>query len=268
MMHFATKRNKERMKVTTIALFDWDDTLFPTTPCIADGLIGSNGLRDWKGHYFVAKNVDVSTYTEIGYRAYNILSNHIKVYGASNVFIITNGGRDWPRISLRHLSCLLYEENEKQNNVYLDILNLLNRTKITVESAQFLFGWKYPKDSNLWKLLAFKAVVAGKMKSIYNKMRMTNNKNGEYVKFITFGDRMTDHQSLSECIENKAFQKELKEKNVSVQHKKYTFKQQPSLKEHYQRIFELSLEIPTVEYLTMTFIKNQNQNNCYFTKHF
>eukprot|EP01084_Bolivina_argentea_P096939 174250_1 len=125
------------MRARTLVLFDWDDTLFPTSSCCKDGLLRSNGLRGWSRDQ-IKPNIDRDQYTNIGHLVHSILVHFIRTYGASALNIVTNGSDQWVQTSLRHLSYLL----GGRRNVFLNILHLLQRHDITIISAQHQWAHK------------------------------------------------------------------------------------------------------------------------------
>eukprot|EP01084_Bolivina_argentea_P313080 542140_1 len=233
------------MKATTIVFWDWDDTLFPTTACSNDGLIAKGGLKEWNIN-LLSSYINISKYKNISTLVYNTLSNYIKTYGPSNINIITNGGNNWPQLSLYHLSKIL------NDNMYLNILKLLKLFNINIVSARHKYSKYNPMNPNKWKYNAFQNILSNTM----NKLSYDS-----YLKFITIGDRECDHTSLTKCI-NKDFNTKLKQYNIYIIHEALKLKEQTSLIQFHNQILKLHNNKPKDEYFTKEFrsINNQNQS--------
>ena len=127
-------------KVKYLVIFDWDDTLFPTT-----------ALRINEG-----QSVPASDLYNLGLSVYKLLDKYIARFGSENLCIVTNGRKSWVLDSLKMVSDLYqayFEENddeseqkEKGQNYFAAIYNtLISSHPIPVISAQDEFANRYPQ---------------------------------------------------------------------------------------------------------------------------
>ena len=111
----------------SLIIFDWDDTLLPTS------FLAPRGIFD-----------DESELNEKDQAKINILEDSVQklltlAITKGDVYIITNAGDGWVDFSAK--------------KYYPNILELLN--KITVISAREVYEDKYPEDSKKWKIESF-----------------------------------------------------------------------------------------------------------------
>ena len=147
--------------INTVFIFDWDDTLIPTSFLSPHGYYNENKKLTKKELQKIAISEEY---------AYKILSKSI-FKGA--VYIITNSGPGWVEYS-----CKKY---------YPSIVPLLD--KIKTISARGEYERQYPGDSKLWKLLAFSS-----MTNDFNKELITNIICvGDNIIEIEAGHTLSDH---------------------------------------------------------------------------
>jgi len=122
-----------------LVVFDWDDTLFPTSTCIK------------RRHPMSLMHLD-----KLGKGIYALLRRYIELFGSGNIYIVTNGAKGWIRNSLTWLHCLC----GGSCRWWLAILRLLD-TKLSCRliSARHLHSTLHPGRSTLWKFLVFNALV-------------------------------------------------------------------------------------------------------------
>ena len=127
-------------RVKYLVIFDWDDTLFPTSA------FTSNGGTD-----LIVKDL-----LNLGKSVYKLLDEYIARFGAKNVFIVTNGKKSWVLNSLKLLSdiCRPYfeemneemEQNQREQDYFAAILNtFISSRSIPVISAQEEFAHRFPQ---------------------------------------------------------------------------------------------------------------------------
>ena len=124
--------NNFKKNYNSIFLFDWDDTLFPTSYLSVNGIYNGSLIKLTKKEFQNIKRLEI--YVR------EILSMSIE---RGKVFIVTNSSKGWVEAS-----CKKY---------YNSILPLLNKIKII--SCREIFDGKLPIKSNLWKLLIFNYII-------------------------------------------------------------------------------------------------------------
>ena len=107
--------------MTTIIIFDWDDTLFPTT------------------HLNKNKFIDQKTLRTIDLAVYSLLSRALL---NGKVFLITNASLEWVNDSTQKLP----------------LIRSLLRSSVGLISARDNYSW-YANDINVWKQLAFDDLI-------------------------------------------------------------------------------------------------------------
>ena len=134
-----------------IVIFDFDDTLFPTTVLFKHLMIN---IKD--------KNVNKRDLMQLAILSQLILSTlkqYLSIYGQDNIFIVTNGPNQWIEQALNCVIVLCAKYQIK--NSYEAILELQRNGKIKTISARdddnhFV---RYPKQTLLWKHLTFQKIV-------------------------------------------------------------------------------------------------------------
>ena len=111
----------------SIIIFDWDDTLFPTSSLTKKGLYIDNKELTEKEKEKISKLEEL---------VLNILTLSIE---KGDTFIITNAGKGW----VEYTSMKYYPR----------IKNVLEKIKII--SARENYENEYPNDSQMWKMLSF-----------------------------------------------------------------------------------------------------------------
>ena len=119
--------NIEKKKSNSIIIFDWDDTLLPTSFLVSKGILTPN-MKFSK--YETQKILELEEL---------ILQLLTLAVNKGNVYIITNADKCWVEYS----SKLIYPR----------ILNIMQKIKII--SAKNKYQEKYPGDSRKWKIKAF-----------------------------------------------------------------------------------------------------------------
>ena len=119
--------NNKDKKYNNIIIFDWDDTLLPTS-FLSPGGIFSPNIKLTKD--------DTLKLIELEKIVHKILTNAIQ---KGDVFIITNAGKGWVEFSA--------------SRFYPNIVDIL--PKINIISARAEYENAFPGESNKWKIQAF-----------------------------------------------------------------------------------------------------------------
>ena len=119
--------NNEEKKYNSIIIFDWDDTLLPTSFLVSKGIFESD-IEYTK--YEKQKLIELEDL---------ILQLLTLAVDKGDVYIITNADKGWVEYSSRIF--------------YPSLSNILKKIKII--SAKSKFQDKYPDDSRLWKINTF-----------------------------------------------------------------------------------------------------------------
>lgn len=128
-----------------MVIFDWDDTLFPTTEFIKK-----------------SKPMSIENLYKWGSRVFELLKLYIDTFGAQNVYIITNGDKGWIEYSLQMASKQFQILNNCRSpfkpcllDYFISIKSLLQVYRIKTISARSLYQDEYPKQSKTWKEYTF-----------------------------------------------------------------------------------------------------------------
>ncbi|CAH6421124.1 Hypothetical protein KVN_LOCUS147 [uncultured virus] len=121
----------------SIIIFDWDDTLFPTTWLTNNGINLVDPIVQYKYLIFFSK---------LDLILFKLLSNATKI---SKVIIVTNAMEKWVKLSLTILP------NTK----------LLVKNKIQIISARDKYNKILPMNSNIWKKLIFEKIISNEFNS-------------------------------------------------------------------------------------------------------
>lgn len=145
---------KQSFNKQYIVIFDWDDTLYPTS------IITNNEKQ----------SQPIQLLLTFGKRLYELLSYYIKMFGANNIYIITNATKYWPLRSMQMLSLIymkqvIKDNNNEQHKLYQDInyfsaiYALISILKIKIISANYHYSDQFPNVPLIWKIKTFQAVT-------------------------------------------------------------------------------------------------------------
>eukprot|EP00485_Elphidium_margaritaceum_P016957 CAMPEP_0202726644 /NCGR_PEP_ID=MMETSP1385-20130828/184718_1 /ASSEMBLY_ACC=CAM_ASM_000861 /TAXON_ID=933848 /ORGANISM="Elphidium margaritaceum" /LENGTH=278 /DNA_ID=CAMNT_0049392869 /DNA_START=83 /DNA_END=919 /DNA_ORIENTATION=+ len=180
-----------------IAIFDWDDTLFPTF------------AKCKKQHDF-----SLAELHQHGVIMYQTLCRYVELCGRQNVYIVTNGGKGWVRNSLTSIA---YEYSHKLHQALQRTHNVLDQAikqnpfemlhrllfdqefsfPIVVMSAQHFYKTLHPHqtlpvDPTQWKLFTFKCLLDSKLKRIDHNQCLVD------LQILSVGDGPAEyHASMS-----------------------------------------------------------------------
>ena len=118
-------------KYKTLIIFDWDDTLFPTSWTVSNGIDLSDSS---------IQNKYIVYFSRLDMLLYKLLTTCLK-YGT--VFIVTNAVIRWIQVS---------------SNMLPNTQKVINNN-IKIVSARDLYQEKYPSQMDLWKKLVFDELV-------------------------------------------------------------------------------------------------------------
>ena len=144
---------QSKLSTKRMIIFDWDDTLFPTTTTVTNQI-----------------ELTLTELYTFGAKLYKLLTTYIDSFGGDNIYIITNGGDGWIQYSLNQSSSRFQElVNQKYNgspsdkkevspkmkDYFKSILAIFKIYRIRTISARHLYGHQYPGETTRWKELAF-----------------------------------------------------------------------------------------------------------------
>lgn len=183
-------------KYKTLIIFDWDDTLFPTSWVVENNIDLSDSDTQTKFMIF---------FSRLDILLYNLLSTCLK-YG--DVFIVTNAAIKWVQIS---------------SSVLPRIQKIINK-HITVVSARDRYQKEYNDRIDIWKKLTFQDLISynfdkrkhqhvisigdaehefNALTDLYNTSSITKHRLLKTIRFIRMPsfDTLTDQlQVLDSCI--------------------------------------------------------------------
>jgi len=136
---FTQTQQSQAITKKDLVIFDWDDTIFPTTACIRNNQ--------------VIPDADLEIF---GKAAYELLVNFINVYSAENIYIVTNGASGWVSKSLEIMS-----GRQTTGTDYWTAIKQLLATTLEghVISARSMYETSYPKQTAVWKTLVFQQIA-------------------------------------------------------------------------------------------------------------
>ena len=135
----------------TLVILDWDDTLHPTSAC-------QSGSK-----------LDIELIRKFCLSVYETLLTMIRLYGSSNIYIVSNADKLWIEKCLNKLS----------GGYFVNIYHLISLYQIQIISAKNQFSGQFPGDSTFWKEMVLKQLVEKHhTKYVQNENKLiTKNKN-------------------------------------------------------------------------------------------
>jgi len=227
-----TAQRQRPAKQKCIVIFDWDDTLFPTTTIV---------FNDNKG-------VSAGKLRELGEAVYNLLAKYLKTFGAQNVFIVTNGSKSWvlhslKMISQRYQACFDGTDDEKgrSEDYFAAIYNtLISSNSIPVVSAQDEYKYRYPQQPTLWKTLAFKSIV----KAYFNLYSSSDN---NIYCIISIGDSEDEFKASFEAKQMISTMNRLNRNNNIARLHRIKLKEEPTINEMVNQMASLMKEAEVLQ---------------------
>ena len=165
-----------------IAIFDWDNTLIPTTQMFTNKSAINSAMT-------------LKQLESIGKMMYQILAKYISLYGAENMFIVTNASsQKWIYFSLHCLNTIYKQKSTSQKisekRTYFEkISDLLLNQEISIYSAHQLYSERFPNQTTLWKSLVFTQIVTDRF--ICDCDRLSSNDTTKYS-ILSIGDSMDE----------------------------------------------------------------------------
>eukprot|EP01084_Bolivina_argentea_P196603 337023_1 len=164
-----------------IILWDWDDTLYPTTSLIK------------KRTTYVQNDVQTdieNNLKQLSELLLKLLTIYLSTFGQSNIFIITNGEQNWVLQSLQTAINYCNKYNI-ENHQFKTIFELILSGKIKTISANYLYSNQYPKQTMLWKYFVFQQII---------NERFANN--DEQCVIVCIGDSFDEYNASKKAISN------------------------------------------------------------------
>jgi len=230
--HNVLSRRRSRSKVTqkTIVIFDWDDTLFPTSSVVCQQ----------------EKHITVGDLQNLGRRTYELLGKYIDVFGANNVFIVTNGSKTWVLDSLKEMSRVYQvsfegvdDQQERKKDYWAALYNSLISLQLKIFSAKALYAEDHPQQPTLWKTLVFKSIV----KEHFNLYSGSDN---NIYCIISIGDSENEFMASYEAKQMIATMNRLNRNNNIARLHRIKLKEEPTMKEMVNQIASLMKEADTL----------------------
>ena len=125
-----------------LVIFDWDDTIFPTTALLR-----------------TKEQLTAIQWEEFGKAAYEMIVTAIQLFSAKNIYIVTNAGNQWVQQSIHVVMAKVLNEDIRPQ--YWFQIKQLVSTALNghVISARALQEAANPKQATLWKKWTFKQLA-------------------------------------------------------------------------------------------------------------
>jgi hypothetical protein len=189
-----SNNTKINLYLTNIIIFDWDDTLFPTS------WLNTNDIK------LNEENVNVTYkiyFQELDKSIYNLLKSYNKI---STIYIVTNASMKWIKASLNTLPLTR---------------KLIIKENIRIISSRDMYSKKNNSITE-WKLNTFESIINNDLKNIFAI------KNKEIIlNIISMGDAVYEYialVNLHDILKKKIDEK----KNINFYLKNIRFKHQPN----------------------------------------
>ena len=125
-----------------LLIFDWDDTIFPTTALLK-----------------TKEPLTAIQLEEFGKSAYEVIVTAIQLFSAENIYIVTNAGNQWVQQSIDVVMKMFWNQNTR-SEYWFQIKQLLATTfNGHVISARALQEAAYPNQTTLWKKWTIKQLA-------------------------------------------------------------------------------------------------------------
>jgi len=226
-----------------VVIFDWDDTLFPTSAWISTERKGSK----------LNESADLASLRRVGRAVYDLLAYYLKLFGAKNVRVVTNGTKSWVLKSLQQCSrryrelCAENSENgedEKDEkcadtdadaDYWAAIFNSFESLDILVSSARDMHGQKFPQHGASWKMRTFKSIA----KRHFNLFSSSDN---NVYSMVSIGDSEDEFVASFETKRMLETQNLLNRNNNVVRLHRVKLKKHPRIEDILSQIAMLTVE--------------------------
>merc|ERR1719361_2932989 len=229
-MNHMNRRSRTTVTQKTIVIFDWDDTLFPTTSVVCKQ----------------EKHITVGDLQSLGHSIYKMLGKYIDTFGANNVFIVTNGSSNWVLESLKEMSRVyqvsfqgIDDEQERRKDYWAAIYNSLVSLKLRIVSAKALYSQDHPQQPTLWKTLVFKSIV----KEHFNLYSGSDN---NIYSIISIGDSEDEYVASHEAKQMILTMNRLNRNNNIARLHRIKLKEEPTIAEMVNQVASLMKEADTL----------------------
>jgi len=231
------------IKHRRVVIFDWDDTLFPTSA--------------WIQRSKLNKSAGLAALRKLGKAVYDLLAYYLKLFGAKNVRVVTNGTKSWVLKSLQQCSqryrklCAESEEeksdsasvstasastaSEADADYFAAIYNSFMSLDILVSSARDMHGQDFPQHGASWKMRAFKSIV----KRHFNLFSSSDN---NVYSMVSIGDSEDEFVASFETKRMVETQNRLNRNNNIVRLHRVKLKKHPRLEDILSQIAMLTVE--------------------------
>jgi len=221
------------IKHRRMVIFDWDDTLFPTTT--------------WTVRTKLKKSATLPALHRVGKAVYDVLAHYLKLFGAKNVRVVTNGTKSWVLSSLKQCSrryrklCARSHQNVNDEKIDADadyfaaIYNSFISLDILVSSARDLHGKAFPKHGSTWKMRAFKSIA----KRHFNLFSSSDN---NVYSIVSIGDSEDEFVASFEAKLMLETQNRLNRNNNVVRLHRVKLKDRPRVQDILSQIAMLMVE--------------------------
>merc|ERR1719361_3145329 len=230
-MNHMNRRSRTTVTQKTIVIFDWDDTLFPTTSVVCKQ----------------EKHITVGDLQSLGHSIYKLLGKYIETFGANNVFIVTNGSSNWVLESLKEMSRVyqvsfqgIDDEQERRKDYWAAIYNSLVSLKLRIVSAKALYSQDHPQQPTLWKTLVFKSIV----KEHFNLYSGSDN---NIYCIISIGDSENEFIASFGAKQMISTMNRLNRNNNIARLHRIKLKEEPTIQEMVNQIASLMKEAETLQ---------------------
>jgi len=209
------------IKHRRVCIFDWDDTLFPTSAWISDGKLN--------------KSATLRALRSIGKAVYDLLAYYLRLFGAKNVRVVTNGTKSWVLKSLRQCSSRYRELTSDPADYFAAIYNSFVSLDILVSSARDMHGKDFPQHGVSWKIHAFKSIA----KRHFNLFSSSDN---NVYSLVSIGDSEDEFVASFETKRMLETQNQLNRNNNIVRLHRVKLKKDPRLEDLLSQIAMLMVE--------------------------
>merc|ERR1719242_2295301 len=229
-MNHMNRRSRTTVTQKTIVIFDWDDTLFPTTSVVCKQ----------------EKHITVGDLQSLGHSIYKMLGKYIETFGANNIFIVTNGSSNWVLESLKEMSRVyqvsfegIDDQNERGKDYWAAIYNSLISLKLRIVSAKALYSQDHHQQPTLWKTLVFKSIV----KEHFNLYSGSDN---NIYSIISIGDSEDEYVASHEAKQMISTMNRLNRNNNIARLHRIKLKEEPTIAEMVNQVASLMKEADTL----------------------
>lgn len=179
-----------------LVIFDWDDTLFPTTHFLNNFKAAAGFYhKEKRARSAATKDITAQDLHRFAKSTYYVMRQYIAVFGAHSIFIVTNAMKGWVMHSLTAMSAI-YRQSDSCDiglDFFALIKELLLTANVPVISAQYLHARRYPQQPTMWKIFTFKHLA----KRHFRLSSRLSSKGAAYV-LLSIGDSVSEYVAAFE----------------------------------------------------------------------